>query len=265
MDEPRRRLAAVLGHAGRHAPALDAVRRRRGGRAPVQQGQRPELRPRGSPADLRALHEQPDPRRGRRLAHGARLALAGQGAQQPERRRRRLRTARSSSPIRPTAAGRASASSASRSSTSRASTASTPDGELSLLVDDFQKPNGLCFSPDEKTLWINDTDGGHIRRFSVGSDGSLSGGEVIYQMEGFSLETGIPDGQKLDAAGNLWVSGPGGLHVVTGEASCSAASSRPRTSATRPGAARTGRRSSSAPPPRCTRCARRSRAIARPP
>ena len=91
----------------------------------------------------------------------------------------------------------------------------SPEGELSLLVDDFQKPNGLCFSPDEKTLWINDTDGGHIRRFSVGSDGSLSGGEVIYQMEGFSLETGIPDGQKLDEAGNLWISGPGGLHVVS--------------------------------------------------
>ena len=90
-----------------------------------------------------------------------------------------------------------------------------PDGELSLLIDDFQKPNGLCFSHDEKTLWINDTDGGHIRRFSVGSDGSLSGGDVIYQMEGFSLETGIPDGQKLDEAGNLWVSGPGGLHVVS--------------------------------------------------
>jgi gluconolactonase len=93
----------------------------------------------------------------------------------------------------------------------------SPEGELSLLVDDFQKPNGLCFSPDEKTLWINDTDGGHIRRFSVGDDHALSGGEVIYQMEGFSLDLGIPDGQKLDANGNLWVSGPGGLHVVTGE------------------------------------------------
>jgi gluconolactonase len=93
----------------------------------------------------------------------------------------------------------------------------TPDGELQLLVDDFQKPNGLCFSADEKTLWINDTDGGHIRRFSVSSDSSLTGGDVIYQMEGFSLETGIPDGQKLDDAGNLWVSGPGGVHVVTGD------------------------------------------------
>ena len=93
----------------------------------------------------------------------------------------------------------------------------SPDGELSLLAADFQKPNGLCFSPDEKTLWINDTDGGHIRRFSVGENHALSGGEVIYQMEGFSLETGIPDGQKLDANGNLWVSGPGGLHVVSGE------------------------------------------------
>ena len=95
----------------------------------------------------------------------------------------------------------------------------TPDGELQLLVDDFQKPNGLCFSADERTLWINDTDGGHIRRFSVSSDGSLTGGDVIYQMEGFSLETGIPDGQKLDDAGNLWVSGPGGLHVLTGDGS----------------------------------------------
>jgi gluconolactonase len=93
----------------------------------------------------------------------------------------------------------------------------TPDGELQLLVDDFQKPNGLCFSQDEKTLWINDTDGGHVRRFSVSSDGSLTGGEVIYQMEGFSLETGIPDGQKLDATGNIWLSGPGGLHVITSE------------------------------------------------
>jgi gluconolactonase len=93
----------------------------------------------------------------------------------------------------------------------------TPDGELQLLVEDFQKPNGLCFSQDEKTLWINDTDGGHVRRFSVSSDGSLTGGEVIYQMEGFSLDTGIPDGQKLDAAGNIWLSGPGGLHVITSE------------------------------------------------
>jgi gluconolactonase len=95
----------------------------------------------------------------------------------------------------------------------------TPDGELQLLVEDFQKPNGLCFSQDEKTLWINDTDGGHVRRFSVSSDGSLTGGEVIYQMEGFSLETGIPDVQKLDAAGNIWLSGPGGLHVITSEGS----------------------------------------------
>ena len=68
----------------------------------------------------------------------------------------------------------------------------TPDGELQLLVDDFQKPNGLCFSPDEKTLWINDTDGGHVRRFSVSADGSLTGGEVIYQMEGSAWRPASP-------------------------------------------------------------------------
>ena len=93
----------------------------------------------------------------------------------------------------------------------------SPSGELSLVVKDFIKPNGLCFSLDESILYINDTDRGHIRRFSVNADGSLSGGEVIYQQEGFGLELGIPDGMKLDANGNLWTSGPGGVHVTTGD------------------------------------------------
>ena len=94
-----------------------------------------------------------------RDARDARHALGRQGAEQPERRDRRLATARSSSPTRPTGACPASASSASRSSTSRASTACRRGGgDLQLLVDDFAQPNGLCFSPDESLLYINDTD-----------------------------------------------------------------------------------------------------------
>ena len=50
----------------------------------------------------------------------------------------------------------------------------TKDGGLQLVVDDFNKPNGLCFSHDEKTLWINDTEDLNIRRFSVNADGTLS-------------------------------------------------------------------------------------------
>ena len=54
----------------------------------------------------------------------------------------------------------------------------------SSLVDDFEMPNGLCFSPDESILYINDTDRMHIRKFSVDADGSLSGGDVWFTEEG---------------------------------------------------------------------------------
>src|SRR5204863_7413713 len=52
-------------------------------------------------------------------------------------------------------------------------------GDPTLLVDDFVQPNGLCFSPDESLLYINDTDRAHIRVFEHGSDGTLSNGRVL--------------------------------------------------------------------------------------
>jgi gluconolactonase len=88
-------------------------------------------------------------------------------------------------------------------------------GELHLEVADFNKPNGLCFSVDESVLYVNDTEELHIRRFAVAADGSLSGGEVVFTMPGpMAYSAGVPDGMKLDAAGNLWCTGPGGLWVV---------------------------------------------------
>lgn len=89
-------------------------------------------------------------------------------------------------------------------------------GDLQLLADDFTQPNGLCFSPDESTLYINDSGVLHLRRFSVGSDGSLSGGEVILDDIGApdDFEAGICDGMKCDEHGNIWVTGPGGVWVV---------------------------------------------------
>ena len=91
-----------------------------------------------------------------------------------------------------------------------------PDGSLSLLVDDFAQPNGLCFSPDEKTLYINDSGALHLRRFSVNDDGSISGGEVILDQIGSpdDFAAGICDGMKCDVHGNIWVTGPGGVWVV---------------------------------------------------
>ncbi len=93
------------------------------------------------------------------------------------------------------------------------------DGEVRLLVDDFMQPNGLCFSPDETALFIADSEAMHLRRFSVDDDGLLSGGDVILGDIGSLEDTwaGIPDGMKCDELGNIWVTGPGGIWVVTPE------------------------------------------------
>ena len=87
-----------------------------------------------------------------------------------------------------------------------------PDGELVLVVDDFDRPNGLAFSPDESVLYIDDSPRCHIRAFDVSPDGNLSNGRVFIDMK--SPEAGVPDGMKLDQQGNLYCTGPGGLWVI---------------------------------------------------
>lgn len=88
--------------------------------------------------------------------------------------------------------------------------------ELTLLVDDFSKPNGLCFSPDESRLFINDTDRQHIRVFDVKDDGSLAGGCAWAETGG--ERPGVADGMKFDSAGHLYCCGSGGIHVFDEDA-----------------------------------------------
>lgn len=88
-----------------------------------------------------------------------------------------------------------------------------PDsGALTLLVDDFEKPNGLCFSPDESLLYIDDTAHQHVRVFAVNPDGSLGGGRVFAELDP-KLGPGVPDGMKVDSLGNLYCTGPAGVWV----------------------------------------------------
>lgn len=94
-----------------------------------------------------------------------------------------------------------------------------PDGRrLTLLADDFAQPNGLCFSRDEKLLFVNDTERQHIRVFEVAADGTLRNGRVWAPTTGEGA--GAPDGMKLDSAGNLYCCGPGGIHVFAPDATC---------------------------------------------
>lgn len=88
-----------------------------------------------------------------------------------------------------------------------------PDGsDLSLVASaGFENPNGLCFSPDESLLYVNDTPRQHIRVFDVRPDGSLANDRVFAATKG--TEPGGPDGLKVDVEGNVYCTGPGGIHV----------------------------------------------------
>lgn len=93
-----------------------------------------------------------------------------------------------------------------------------PGGSLALLADDFEQPNGLCFSADERRLFVNDTARGHIRVFDVAADGSVSGGAIWASLTGDG--PGAPDGMKVDVAGNIYCCGPGGIHILAPDATC---------------------------------------------
>ncbi|MBC8330471.1 MAG: SMP-30/gluconolactonase/LRE family protein [Anaerolineae bacterium] len=90
--------------------------------------------------------------------------------------------------------------------------------ELVLLVDDFSKPNGLCFSLDESQLYINDTDRQHIRVFDVQPNGTLANGRLFAELTGDA--PGVADGMKIDQEGNLYSCGPGGIHVFNPDGLC---------------------------------------------
>lgn len=92
-------------------------------------------------------------------------------------------------------------------------------GTIDVVVDDFVKPNGLAFSPDEAILYIadsgvsHDPDGPHhIRAFDVAKDGSLSGGRVFTE-----VSPGLPDGFRVDTEGNIWTSAGDGVHCYSPE------------------------------------------------
>jgi gluconolactonase len=87
-----------------------------------------------------------------------------------------------------------------------------PDGTLHLVADDFDRPNGLAFSPDEHTLYIDDSAHFHIRAFRVGADGSLAGGGVWAEMKPRADER-VPDGMKVNSEGHVFCTGPGGVWV----------------------------------------------------
>lgn len=97
-----------------------------------------------------------------------------------------------------------------------------PDGELMLLTRDIEAPNGIAFSPDQRTLYVTDVG---ARRpawlaYDVRADGSIASGRVFVDAATFvRTRKGAPDGLKVDRNGNVFAAGPGGLYVFAPDGS----------------------------------------------
>jgi gluconolactonase len=88
----------------------------------------------------------------------------------------------------------------------------SPDGkERSIVTTDFVYPNGLCFSPDEKLLYVNCSRERLIRVYDVKDGGAVGPARLFHQYTG--TERGVPDGIKCDVDGRVYCTGPGGIWV----------------------------------------------------
>jgi gluconolactonase len=89
------------------------------------------------------------------------------------------------------------------------------NGKLQALVRDLNRPNGLAFSPDFKTLYVNNSDPAKdlVMRYDVAADGTLSNGRVFADLT--SKTDGLADGMKVDARGNVYTTGPGGIWILS--------------------------------------------------
>jgi YD repeat-containing protein len=89
-----------------------------------------------------------------------------------------------------------------------------PDGRLRLLVRDMVRPNGIGLSPDQRTLYVTDTERKHLRAFRLRDDGTVDAGRVLANMQPWkSGVQGVPDGLAVSAEGHVLATGPGGVWV----------------------------------------------------
>ena len=93
----------------------------------------------------------------------------------------------------------------------------SPDGAVTLLTKEVTRPNGIAFSPDEKTLYVasSDPDKAVWHAFPVNADGTLGAGRIFadFTSQFLAKAKGLPDGLKVDVHGNLFATGPGGVVV----------------------------------------------------
>ena len=91
-----------------------------------------------------------------------------------------------------------------------------PDGQLELLSKKLSRPNGLAFSPDEKTLYVSNSDPQQRlwMAYDVAEEGTLSNGRVLLDVTA-EKDEGLPDGLKVDTQGIIYATGPGGIWIIS--------------------------------------------------
>jgi len=92
------------------------------------------------------------------------------------------------------------------------------DGKVDLLVKDLTRPNGIAFSPDEKFLYVANSDDKNkvLMRYEVAADGTVSNGKVFLDVTA-EAAPGAPDGLKVDTQGNVYTTGSGGIWVLNSD------------------------------------------------
>ncbi len=93
------------------------------------------------------------------------------------------------------------------------------DGSVTLLTKEFTRPNGIGLSPDEKTLYVaqSDKEKPIYQSFKVNEDQTLSDSKLLFDAKPLTDDPGMPDGMAIDQSGNLWATGPGGVLIITPE------------------------------------------------
>jgi gluconolactonase len=89
-----------------------------------------------------------------------------------------------------------------------------------MLIDSLNRPNGIALSLNQKTVYINQSDKEKpfLYRYEIATDGSLTNGKVLFDFSRIAKEfKGLPDGLKIHKSGNIFATGPGGVHIISPE------------------------------------------------
>jgi gluconolactonase len=93
-----------------------------------------------------------------------------------------------------------------------------PNGKVTMLIDSLNRPNGIALSLDLKKLYVNQSDKEKpfLYSYEIAADGVLKNGKILFDFRPFTAQSkGLPDGLKIHRSGNIFATGPGGVHIIS--------------------------------------------------